>query len=210
MRNDYPNNFIKTSENILTEGQINFLLNLVDNHDVSKLPSVNSVVPRKEFWQPRKSEIRNDSQFPLDPFWDKLCEEINVEIYNKLLIPYVKDFSFGLNLKESYLNGSITIQKTEVGGGYHAWHSENSNWTVRNRLFAWMIYLNDVQEGGETEFLYQKTRFKPKRNMGLLWPGSFTHTHRGNPPLSETKYILTGWITSIGGNSIADVDVNLY
>ena len=69
-------------------------------------------------------------------------------------------------------------------------------------------YLNDVQEGGETEFLYQKTRFKPKRNMGLLWPGSFTHTHRGNPPLSETKYVLTGWITSVGGNSIVDLDLH--
>ena len=205
MKNDYPNNFIKTSENILTEGQLNFLLDLVNNHDVSKLPSV---IPNGDFWQSRKNQIRNDSQFVLDPFWDKLCEEINVELYNKLLIPYVRDFSIGLNLKESYLNGSITIQKTEVGGGYHSWHCESENWTVRNRLFAWMIYLNDVQDGGETEFLYQKTRFKPKRNMGLLWPGSFTHTHRGNPPLSETKYVLTGWITSVGGNSIVDLDLH--
>ena len=73
MKNDYPNNFIKTSENILTECQINFLLDLVNNHDVSKLPSVTS---NKEFWKLRKNEIRNDSQFVLDPFWDKLCEEI--------------------------------------------------------------------------------------------------------------------------------------
>jgi len=23
---------------------------------------------------------------------------------------------------------------------------------------------------------------------------AFTHTHRGNPPLSNTKYIMTGWL----------------
>jgi len=28
----------------------------------------------------------------------------------------------------------------------------------------------------------------------LMCPGYFTHTHRGNPPLNEDKYILTGWV----------------
>ena len=44
-----------------------------------------------------------------------------------------------------------------------------------------MVYLNDVTEGGETEFLYQKCRFKPKK-MWIVWPAQFTHVHRGNPP----------------------------
>ena len=26
----------------------------------------------------------------------------------------------------------------------------------------------------------------------MIWPGSYTHLHRGNPPFS-TKYIATGW-----------------
>ena len=57
-----------------------------------------------------------------------------------------------------------------------------------------MFYLNDVTEGGETEFLYQKCRFKPEKNTLLVWPSQFTHIHRGNPPLSNDKYIITGWI----------------
>jgi len=28
----------------------------------------------------------------------------------------------------------------------------------------------------------------------LVWPSQFTHIHRGNPPLSNDKYIITGWI----------------
>ena len=57
---------------------------------------------------------------------------------------------------------------------------------------AWMVYLNDVEEGGETEFLYQKRKVKPKKGTILIWPGGYTHLHRGNPPMSD-KYIATGW-----------------
>ena len=26
-----------------------------------------------------------------------------------------------------------------------------------------------------------------------MWPSSYPHTHRGNPPLNQDKYIMTGW-----------------
>jgi len=71
-------------------------------------------------------------------------------------------------------------------------HAENLNWNNHTRTMAWMVYLNDVEEGGETEFLYQKLRVKPKKGTVLIWPGSYTHLHRGNPPMTD-KYIATGW-----------------
>lgn len=88
----------------------------------------------------------------------------------------------------------LKLQKTEVSGGYHIWHTENVDPQTKNRAFAWMIYLNDVEEGGETEFLYYARRIKPTQGTLLMWPAYFTHAHRGNPPLSNTKYIITGWI----------------
>tara|TARA_B100000902_G_scaffold149828_1_gene146418 strand:- start:155 stop:736 length:582 start_codon:yes stop_codon:yes gene_type:complete len=88
----------------------------------------------------------------------------------------------------------VKIQKTKVGEGYHMWHCENAEMKARNRILAFNVYLNDVAEGGETEFLYQKCRFKPERNTMLVWPSQFTHVHRGNPPLSNDKYIITGWV----------------
>ena len=88
----------------------------------------------------------------------------------------------------------VKIQKTKTGEGYHHWHCENAAMKARNRILAFMVYLNDVDEGGETEFLYQKCRFKPEKNTLLVWPSQFTHVHRGNPPLSNDKYIITGWV----------------
>lgn len=90
-------------------------------------------------------------------------------------------------------NYAFKVQKTKVGGGYHVWHFESSSREMSNRILTWMLYLNDVHEGGETEFLYQHMRVKPEQGTLLIWPAAFTHTHRGNPPLSNEKYIVTGW-----------------
>jgi hypothetical protein len=87
------------------------------------------------------------------------------------------------------------IQKTVPGQGYHVWHHEHgTSGRAPRRLLAFSLYLNDVAEGGETEFLYQKVRFKPIMGQMLIWPSYFTHAHRGNQPLSGEKYIITGWI----------------
>jgi hypothetical protein len=90
-------------------------------------------------------------------------------------------------------NYAFKIQKTPIGGGYHVWHFEAMNRTVCHRLLTWSLYLNDVEEGGEVEFLYQHKRIKAKQGTLVIFPASFTHTHRGNPPISNDKYIVTGW-----------------
>lgn len=87
----------------------------------------------------------------------------------------------------------IKLQKTEPGQGYHVWHCEHDG-NHADRLLSWILYLNDIEDGGETEFLYHSKRIKPKTGTLILFPGAFTHAHRGNPPLKETKYIATGWI----------------
>ena len=93
-----------------------------------------------------------------------------------------------------HING-FKLQKTAPTEGYHVWHCENSGWENNmNRLGAYTIYLNDVKEGGETEFLYQSLRIKPTQGTVCIFPSMYTHTHRGNPPLSGEKYIVTGWI----------------
>jgi hypothetical protein len=57
-----------------------------------------------------------------------------------------------------------------------------------------MLYLNTVTEGGETEFLYQSKRVKAEKGTIVLCPTGFTHTHRGNPPLTGTKYLMNTWL----------------
>lgn len=115
-------------------------------------------------------------------------------------------FTVQLYLKEiplkSYLNykdlefNTLKIQKTMPAGGYHIWHVEASD-TIEmlKRVIVFSIYLNDLEEGGETEFLYQSVRVKPVKGRIVIWPAMFPFVHRGNPPLSGEKYILTSWLS---------------
>lgn len=112
--------------------------------------------------------------------------------------------AFSTCLYTSVIHGALTSlpvprgfkwQKTNIKTkGFSDWHTEQSLRQSGLRVLVWSIYLNDVEYGGETEFLYQGKRYKPKTGDFLMWPAGVTHLHRGNPPLSNTKYILTGWL----------------
>ena len=55
-----------------------------------------------------------------------------------------------------------------------------------------MTYLNDVEDGGETQWLYQGKLVKPKKGLTAIWPTDFTHTHRGVVSPTQRKTIVTG------------------
>ena len=88
------------------------------------------------------------------------------------------------------------IQKYDKGvGGYPAWHIDKDYQPpFHNREYVYMFYLNDVEEGGETEFLYLNTKIKPVKGTLVFFPTNFPFVHRGNIPISDDKYIMTGWI----------------
>ena len=138
---------------------------------------------------PRNFTHVKDKQICLDAFSPGEAKGL-MEYVNGCLFYYINEFSYLTNF--SYISALVLLQKTEPTQGYHMFHGENINWNVSDRTLAWMVYLNDVEEGGETEWLYQQRKIKPEKGTVVIWPGSFTHLHRGNPPMSE-KYIATGW-----------------
>ncbi|RUO48157.1 2OG-Fe(II) oxygenase [Pseudidiomarina aquimaris] len=98
-----------------------------------------------------------------------------------------------------YRLGPIQAQKYEQGkGNYNYWHCEvfpeKNSVEALHRTLLFMFYLNDVEEGGSTDFYYQQRSIKPKQGRMVIAPGYFTHTHRGSTPVSNDKYILTSWI----------------
>ena len=109
------------------------------------------------------------------------------------------DLELGEYLFRVFRPGAINVQKYSKSlGGYYYWHSEiyprDPAAETLHRVLLFMFYLNDVERGGETEFLYQERKLKPTSGTMVIAPAGFTHTHRGNVPESHDKYILTSWI----------------
>jgi hypothetical protein len=125
--------------------------------------------------------------------WD-ICEHFYKRLHDIYMTQYREKYNILTDLGPHSPKG-MSVQKTSPGQGYHAWHCEAGEFTTANRLLVYSLFLNDVQEGGETEFLYQHKRIKPKTGSLMIWPASYTHPHRGNPPLVGEKYIITGWYT---------------
>lgn len=121
-------------------------------------------------------------------------EKVTQENFEKLAAPQLP-----MLVQNIFRLGDVTQQMYKQGrGGYMYWHSETYPQLQHNdalhRMLLFMFYLNDVEEGGETEFYYQKMKVKPKQGTMVIAPAYFTHTHRGNIPTSGDKYILTSWV----------------
>lgn len=94
----------------------------------------------------------------------------------------------------------IQKYKAEQKDAYYAFHQEvmPGIYGTVDRVTTFILYLNTIDEGGETEFLEQSVRVRPIKNRLVIFPAGFTHVHRGNPVLSnQDKYILTGWLNFV-------------
>ena len=89
--------------------------------------------------------------------------------------------------------GAHNIQYYQPNGGFKVWHTERMNLESSKRQLVYMTYLNDVTDGGETEFYWQKLKVKAEKGKTIIWPSDFTHTHRGIISPTQEKYIVTGW-----------------
>jgi hypothetical protein len=106
-----------------------------------------------------------------------------------------------------YRLGAIQAQKYPQGmGNYNYWHCEvypqKDSVEALHRSLLFMFYLNDVTEGGSTDFYYQQRSIQPQQGRMVIAPAYFTHTHRGTVPISHDKYILTSWVLLNSGKQL--------
>ena len=74
-------------------------------------------------------------------------------------------------------------------GEHFNYHSDNIGGSV-TRVITAQWYLNDVAEGGATEFPWQNMAVQPREGRLMLAPVGWTYLHRGAPPVSGPKYII--------------------
>jgi hypothetical protein len=167
--------------------------NALSNEECDELVSWGEAMMGNGLGFSRNDRFKEDIGFSVsdlkvsDQVVQRLSGVLNVSIED-----YLTSFRGTTHLKLDYTDWRF--QKTQMSEGYHEWHCEAGGAPFTRRMLAWTIYLNTVEQGGETEFLYQSLRVAPVKGTMVVFPCQFTHVHRGNPPLSGDKYIITGWV----------------
>jgi hypothetical protein len=141
-----------------------------------------------------------------DEKWNKLEQFLYKEL-NKNLLEYLKKINKNSYKSENNSNHDSTlfnnetlevrsfmIQKYEKNVGKYVYHNDFAieKDTYKHRVITFLWYLNTVEEGGETEF-WDNYKIKPKVGKLILFPASWCFPHRGKVPISDNKYIITGW-----------------
>ena len=183
--------YILVQQNSLSEEECKAIIDagefLASSND-SRIVDVGS-----KYSKPGEALARQDKSLYLPHVMQEFWQTINkpvVEAFNQYSEVHQICKNFALESR------ACKWQKTCVGeAGFSAWHVEQDGILgMSDRFLVWSIYLNDVEDGGETEFLDQRVKLKPVTGTLVMWPAGLTHPHRGNPPYSNDKYIVTGWL----------------
>jgi hypothetical protein len=105
------------------------------------------------------------------------------------------------NIYKHFENAKIShsifmLQRYIMNEGKYVYHNDFSidyN-TKKNRIITYLWYLNDVEEGGETDFPDINIKVKPETGKLVLFPATWDFPHCGKMPISSNKYIVTGWL----------------
>ena len=105
----------------------------------------------------------------------------------KELYPYFSDMN-------RFKDMGYNLQRYREGEFYH-WHVDADNEALASRQLVALWYLNDVEEGGETDFVFQNASVTPEKGKLMIFPPFWTHEHRAAVVTKGVKYIATTWIT---------------
>ena len=128
-----------------------------------------------------------------DKTWGPLLNQLIPIIENSKSF-YVKRYWDAFQkLDDARLDSHFNMQRYLPNEGFSSWHCERAGLKHSSRILVWMVYLNDVNDGGETSFFYQNHWEEPKQGKILIWPSDWMYLHKGIISPTQTKYILTGW-----------------
>jgi hypothetical protein len=141
-------------------------------------------------WQNIYELLEKELEYNILEYIDSITKNINYLEIEKSNIKYKL---FSSNRLVNY-NGFL-MQKYKKENGRYIYHDDSAidypNKKCRVITFIW--YLNNIEEGGETEF-WGTHKIIPETGKLLLFPACWTFPHRGKIPISDNKYIITGWL----------------
>ena len=125
--------------------------------------------------------------------------DLNV-LYGQI-IQYKRRYWSDCNIRYEHVNPDhgweeLRMKRYVPGTGQQfAVHTDSWGRDTAPRFLVYFWYLNDVEQGGETEFygLDRPVKIKPKAGSLIMFPATWQYLHAGLPPVSNNKYIIGGY-----------------
>ena len=150
------------------------------------------IIPENEpKWYKYYHLFHNEIIRNLQLYLNKLNENDSFKNINQNTTNNYKHFN---NIKISH--SVFMIQRYIMNKGRYIYHHDFSVdiKNKKNRIITYLWYLNDVTEGGETDFSDLNLNVKPEAGKLVLFPATWDFPHCGKIPISSNKYIVTGWL----------------
>ena len=175
--------FIKVYDNALTEEECHKLIEIFETgRDKTKLN--NNYQKFTQYWVSESGHL----QF-FENIKNKMTKcHLNYKSYLSARLDH--DAIFPSN----YVFESLKIKKyePELKEEFRK-HIDVASKSTFKRFLSTLIYLNDVEEGGQTVF--NDVTIESKEGRLILFPPLWMFPHAGKIPISNTKYILTTYLT---------------
>jgi hypothetical protein len=125
------------------------------------------------------------TSFPLLDFKNDSCvHEMNKVVW-RLMDEYAKKWDFPFIDIEP-----ISVQRYQIGQFYKP-HCDSG--PTLQRVVSALVYLNNVDGGGETEFTHFDYKVSPRAGRVVIFPSNYIYTHRAIAPENGVKYAAAYW-----------------
>jgi len=101
-----------------------------------------------------------------------------------------KSYAMENNFTFSHME-EINILEYQESEGFFDIHSDSGPSFPRS--MSALLYLNDVEDGGETWFDKFGLMIKPEKGKLVLFPANYAYTHQALPPKTGKKYVAVTW-----------------
>ena len=174
--------WIKTYPKIFSKEECTALIEWFEILDESNQLVQTKLEGHREFDEVNLNDFREQSlKMQLDVYkrFDDILEKYkqDVKVHKKAL-------------PEKSAWEEIRIKRYRAGRGNFLDHVDVGDYISARRFLVFFVYLNNVAEGGETEFPTLDLQVSPECGTILVFPATWTFLHRGNVPISNDKYIL--------------------
>ena len=122
-----------------------------------------------------------------------------LEVFQDYIMAYINDCKIAPKQWPQTYGYEAIRMKRYLNNNYDRFdpHVDVKNYETSRRFLAFFIYLNDVDEGGETEFVqltkpgtHIPLKIKPQQGRLLMFPPQWMYYHAGLKPVSNSKYLI--------------------